>query len=80
MERNEVFNKVVELAADKLSAEASEVKEETNFIEDLNADSLDVVDFVMALEGEFDMEIPEDDVEKIRTVKDAVDYIVNVSK
>jgi len=77
MERSEVFNKVVELAADKLSAEASEVKEETNFIEDLNADSLDVVDFVMALEGEFDMEIPEDDVEKIRTVKDAVDYIVN---
>lgn len=77
MERNEVFNKVVELAADKLSAEASEVKEETNFIEDLNADSLDVVDFVMALEGEFDMEIPEDDVEKIKTVKDAVDYIVN---
>ena len=80
MERSEVFNKVVELAADKLSAEASEVKEETNFIEDLNADSLDVVDFVMALEGEFDMEIPEDDVEKIRTVKDAVDYIVNISK
>ncbi|MCK5808168.1 acyl carrier protein [bacterium] len=77
MERNEIFNKVVELAVDKLSAEKAEIKEETNFIEDLNADSLDVVDFVMALEGEFDMEIPEDDVEKIKTVKDAVDYIVN---
>jgi acyl carrier protein len=77
MERSEVFDKVVELAVDKLSAEKSEITEATNFIEDLNADSLDVVDFVMALEGEFDMEIPEDDVEKIKTVKDAVDYIVN---
>ncbi len=76
MERKEVFEKVVELAADKLSADASSIKEETNFIEDLNADSLDVVDFVMALEGEFDMEIPEDEVEKIKTVKDAVDYII----
>jgi len=77
MERSEILSKVVELAVDKLSAEKSEITEATNFIEDLNADSLDVVDFVMALEGEFDMDIPEDDVEKIKTVKDAVDYIAN---
>ncbi len=75
MERNEIMSKIIELAADKLSADAAVIKEETSFTEDLNADSLDVVDFVMELEGEFDIEIPDEDVEKIKTVKDAVNYI-----
>lgn len=75
MERNEIMTKIIDLAADKLSADTAEIKEETSFTEDLNADSLDVVDFVMELEQEFDLEIPDEDVEKIRTVKDAVEYI-----
>ena len=75
MERTEIMGKIIELAADKLSADVAVIKEETNFTEDLNADSLDVVDFVMELEGEFDIEIPDEDVEKIRTVKDATSYI-----
>ncbi len=75
MERNEIMSKIIELAADKLSADVAKIKEETNFTEDLNADSLDVVDFVMELEGAFGIEIPDEDVEKIRTVKDAVNYI-----
>ena len=75
MERTEITKKVIDLAADKLSADAANIKEETSFIEDLNADSLDVVDFVMELEGEFKIEIPDEDVEKIKTVADAVNYI-----
>ncbi|MFO7735501.1 MAG: acyl carrier protein [bacterium] len=75
MERQEIYEKIVELASDKLSVDKEQIKEETSFTEDLNADSLDVVDFVMELEGEFDIEIPDDEVEGIATVKDAVDYI-----
>jgi len=75
MERNEITKKIIDLAADKLSAEEASIKIDTSFVEDLNADSLDIVDFVMELEGEFDIEIPDEDVEKIKTVKDATDYI-----
>ncbi|HOW51834.1 MAG TPA: acyl carrier protein [bacterium] len=75
MERTEIMNKVIALAADKLSADAANIKETTSFIEDLNADSLDVVDFVMELEGAFNIEIPDEDVEKIKTVGAAVEYI-----
>ncbi|HSA34826.1 MAG TPA: acyl carrier protein [bacterium] len=75
MERIEIMNKVIALAADKLSADAANIKETTSFIEDLNADSLDVVDFVMELEGAFNIEIPDEDVEKIKTVGAAVEYI-----
>lgn len=77
MERQEIYEKIIELASDKLSVDKEQIKEETSFTEDLNADSLDVVDFVMELEGEFDIEIPDDEVEGIATVKDAVDYIEN---
>jgi acyl carrier protein len=75
MEKTEIMKKVIALAADKLSADVANIKETTSFIEDLNADSLDVVDFVMELEGAFNIEIPDEDVEKIKTVGAAVEYI-----
>jgi acyl carrier protein len=75
MDRKEIFDKIVKIAEDKLSADPSVIKEETSFVEDLNADSLDIVDFVMDLESEFDIEIPDDEVESIKTVANAMDYI-----
>lgn len=75
MERLEILKKVINLAADKLAAEAEDIAENTNFEEDLNADSIDLTDFIMELESEFDVEIPDEDLEKIKTVKDSVDYI-----
>lgn len=75
MERLEILKKVIDLAAEKLAAEAEDISENTNFEEDLNADSIDLTDFIMELESEFDVEIPDEDLEKIKTVKDSVDYI-----
>jgi len=75
MDKQEIMQKVVALAAEKLSADAGKITEASSFIEDLNADSLDVVDFVMELEGAFNIEIPDEDVQKIRTVGAAVEYI-----
>ncbi len=63
------------VVVEQLGVNADEVKEESKFVEDLGADSLDVVELVMALEEKFDIEIPDDEAEKIRTVKDVVNYI-----
>ncbi|MGL4676268.1 MAG: acyl carrier protein [Brevinema sp.] len=76
---SDTFNKVKELIVDKLSVSAADVTENASFIEDLGADSLDIVDFVMALEEEFGIDIPDEDAQKIKTVKDAVDFIDNNS-
>lgn len=65
------------VVVEQLSVSADEVKEDSKFVEDLGADSLDVVELVMALEEKFDIEIPDDEAEKIRTVKDVVNYIEN---
>ncbi len=70
-----VFDKVKSIIVEQLGVEEAEVKTESSFIEDLGADSLDIVELVMALEEEFDMEIPDEDAEKIKTVGDAVKYI-----
>jgi acyl carrier protein len=67
--------KVREKIAEQLGVAADEVKPESSFIEDLGADSLDIVELVMALEEEFNIEISDEDAEKIRTVKDVVGYI-----
>lgn len=69
-----VFEKVKSLVAEQLGVDAADITPETSF-DDLNADSLDVVELIMALEEEFDIEIPDEDAEKIKTVGDAVDYI-----
>jgi acyl carrier protein len=68
-------DKVKEIIVDQLGVDADEVTNEASFIEDLGADSLDTVELVMALEEEFNMEIPDEEAEKLKTVGAAVDYI-----
>ncbi len=76
MERNELLQKVKEIVADKLSISEDQVTEEASFIDDLGADSLDTVELVMALEDEFDMDIPDEDAEKLTTVGKAIEYVL----
>jgi len=70
-----MFEKVQELVADKLSVNIDEVTLESSFMDDLNADSLDIVELIMALEDELEMEIPDEDVENFKTVGDVVNYL-----
>jgi len=70
-----LIDDVKEVVVEQLSVNADEVKEDSKFVEDLGADSLDVVELVMALEEKFDIEIPDSDAESIATVGDAVKYI-----
>lgn len=70
-----VFDKIKGIIAEQLGVDETEVTMESSFIEDLGADSLDIVELVMALEEEFDIVIPDEDAEKIRTVGEAVRYI-----
>ena len=72
-----VFEKVKGIVADQLDVEEEKVVAEANITEDLGADSLDVVDLVMSIEEEFDIEIPDEAVESIKTVGDIVKYIEN---
>lgn len=72
-----ILGKVKEIVAEQLGVDEEEVVLDASFIEDLGADSLDIVELIMALEEEFDMEIPDEDAEKIVTVGDAVEYIKN---
>jgi acyl carrier protein len=78
MSQTEVFDKVKDIVAEQLSVEdKTKITPQSKFMEDLNADSLDTVELVMALEEEFDIEIPDEAAEQILTVQDAVDYINN---
>ncbi|MDU1411607.1 MAG: acyl carrier protein [Clostridium sp.] len=70
-----MFEKIKAKIAEQLSIDEDEITMESEFIDDLGADSLDLVELIMALEEEFDMEIPDEDAEKITTVGDVVDYI-----
>lgn len=69
------FDKVKDIIVDRLGVDAEKVTPEASFKDDLGADSLDIAELVMELEDEFDMEIPDEDAEKINTVGDAVKYI-----
>jgi acyl carrier protein len=70
-----IFDEVKEVVVEQLNVSPDEVKEDSKFVEDLGADSLDVVELVMALEEKFDIEIPDDQAEKIATVADAIKFI-----
>jgi acyl carrier protein len=72
---SETSDRVKKIVVEHLGVEADKVTEEASFIDDLGADSLDIVELVMAFEEEFGVEIPDDAAEKITTVKDAIDYI-----
>ena len=69
------FDKVKEVIIDKLGVEEEQIVSEASFVDDLGADSLDTVELIMQFEEEFSIEIPDDDAEKMTTVKSAVDYI-----
>lgn len=71
----EIAGRVKSIIVEQLGVSAEEVTTQASFIEDLGADSLDIVELIMALEEEFDMEIPDEDAEKIQTVDDVVSYI-----
>ena len=75
MTSEEIFDKVKEIIVEQLGVAENAVTAEASFIDDLGADSLDLVDLIMALEEEFDLEIPDSDAEKVVTVGDVVDYI-----
>ncbi len=70
-----IAERVKQIVAEQLGVDEDQVTNESSFMEDLGADSLDTVELVMALEEEFDIEISDEDAEKIQTVQDAVDYI-----
>ncbi len=70
-----MFERIQEIIADKLSIDVEEVTLDSSFVDDLNADSLDIVELIMALEDELDLEIPDEDVEKFVTVGDVVNYV-----
>ena len=71
---SEVQDKIKQIIVDELGVDEAEVTENARFIEDLGADSLDLVELVMRFEEEFDIEIPDEDAEKITTVQNAIDY------
>lgn len=76
----EIATKVKEIVSQQLDVDAAEIKETSSFIEDLGADSLAIVELVLAFEEQFEIDIPDEDTEKIRTVGDAISYIQSHSK
>ena len=77
MNPDAILEKVKEVIVDQLGLEEEIIKSDTSFIDDLGADSLDIVELIMSLEEEFDIQIPDNEAEKIATVGDVVEYIKN---
>jgi acyl carrier protein len=76
LDREEVLGKIQEITADRLGVDEGDVTPDASFREDLEADSLDLVELIMELEEQFGMEIPDEEAEKITTVEEAVDYVM----
>ena len=75
MKMEEVQSKLKEIVMHRLNAEEDQIKPEASFVEDLGADSLDIVELIMGIEEEFDIEIPDEDAEKLTTVGEAMEYV-----
>ena len=75
MKMEEVQSKLKEIVMDRLNAEEDQIKPEASFVEDLGADSLDIVELIMGIEEDFDIEIPDEDAEKLTTVGEAMEYV-----
>ncbi|MEM0915588.1 MAG: acyl carrier protein [Planctomycetota bacterium] len=78
-DEKEIEERVIAIVAEQMGVDKAEINRETNFVNDLNADSLDVVELVMEFEDEFETSIPDEEAEKILTVGQAIDYIKNFS-
>ncbi len=77
MSQETIFESVKNILVEQLGVDAEDVTMESNFIDDLNADSLDIVELIMAMEQEFGISIPDEEAERIKTVGDAVNFIKN---
>ena len=75
MDEKAIEEKVISIVAEQMGVDKGEINRNTNFVNDLNADSLDTVELVMEFEDEFELSIPDEDAEKIQTVGQAIDYI-----
>jgi acyl carrier protein len=80
VDRDQAFEQVKEIIVEQLGVSGDDVKSEASFQEDLNADSLDLVELIMSMEDKFGVKIPDEDAEKIQTVNDAVEYVVTNAK
>ncbi|AWM75504.1 MULTISPECIES: acyl carrier protein [Lactobacillus] len=80
MGKEEIFTKIRDILADNFEVEKEKITDETNFKSDLDADSIDLVEFILQLEDEFGAEISDEDAEKIKTVGDAVNYVADHQK
>jgi acyl carrier protein len=76
LDREEILGRIQEITADRLGVDEGDVTSDASFREDLEADSLDLVELIMELEEQFGMEIPDEEAEKITTVEEAVDYVM----
>ena len=76
LDREEILGKIQEITTDRLGVDEGDVTSDASFREDLEADSLDLVELIMELEEQFGMEIPDEEAEKITTVEEAVDYVM----
>ncbi len=75
MSSEEIFEQIRGIIADQLGLEETQITLDSDFIDDLNADSLDIVDLIVTLENEYDLSIPDEEAQRLRTVEDAVDFI-----
>lgn len=80
IDRDKITSKMKNIIIDRLGVESQDIKEESSFTEDLDADSVDLIDLIVEFEREFDIEVPDNEMDGIKTVKDAIDYVFEHQK